>query len=63
MTGVDLAGKIRQMRSDIPIILCTGFSEWVNQDAARAMGICAFAMKPLSLRGLAELIRKDLETA
>jgi PAS domain S-box-containing protein len=61
MTGIDLAEKIKMIRSDIPIILCTGFSERINEDYTREIGIRAFLMKPVSLRGLAGLIRKVLD--
>jgi PAS domain S-box-containing protein len=62
MTGVDLAQEIAQTRSDIPIMLCTGFSERINEDSARNMGISAFIMKPVSLRDIAEQIRKVLKS-
>jgi two-component system, cell cycle sensor histidine kinase and response regulator CckA len=61
MTGVVLAEKIRQIRSDIPIIVCTGFSERINENSAKEMRISAFVMKPVTLRSIAELIRKTLE--
>jgi len=62
MTGIELASNIRQNRSDIPIILCTGFSEKIDEEGAGKMGICAFALKPLSIRDIAALIRKVLTT-
>jgi CheY-like chemotaxis protein len=46
ITGVDLARMMLQIRPDIPIILCTGFSTLVNESQARAFGIKEFAMKP-----------------
>ncbi len=61
MTGIDLAEAIKKIRSDIPIILCTGFSERINEDYTRGIGISAFLMKPFSLRGIAGLIRKVLD--
>lgn len=60
MTGADLAHELVQIRGDIPIILCTGFSERINEEGARKQGISAFIMKPASLKGLAEAIRKVL---
>ncbi len=61
MTGLDLAGKMLQIRPDIPIILCTGYSALVNEDVARAQGIREFVMKPLTKGAIAKLIRKVLD--
>jgi PAS domain S-box-containing protein len=60
ITGVELAKKLMNIRSDIPIILCTGFSETVTQEKAEAVGIREFLLKPLSARDLAETVRKAL---
>jgi|GEM_PF-395638 len=61
MTGGELSQEILQIRADLPIILCTGLSEMINEEKAKAMGIREFAMKPLSLRNIAQLTRKALE--
>lgn len=61
MTGAELSQEILQIRADLPIILCTGLSEMINEEKAKAMGIREFAMKPLSLRNIAQLTRKALE--
>jgi PAS domain S-box-containing protein len=61
MTGIDLAKEILAIRTDIPIIMCTGFSHLVDADKAAAVGIRAFAMKPLTKREIARTIRKVLD--
>ncbi len=61
MTGIELAKQILAIRADMPIIMCTGFSEFVDADKARAAGIRAFAMKPLTRREIATTIRKVLD--
>ena len=61
MTGVELAKEILALRADMPIIMCTGFSYAVNADKAKAAGIKAFAMKPLTKREIARTIRKVLD--
>ena len=61
MTGKDLAKKILSIRPDIPIILCTGFSERINEYSARAMGFKAFVMKPMALHDIARTIRNVLD--
>jgi len=60
MTGIDLARRMLQIRPDLPIILCTGFSTQISEDRARAMGIREFAFKPLAKRDISLLIRKAL---
>jgi DNA-binding NtrC family response regulator len=61
MTGVELAKEILALRTDMPIIMCTGFSYVVDADKAQAAGIKAFAMKPLTKREIAKTIRKVLD--
>jgi PAS domain S-box-containing protein len=61
MTGTDLAEQILQIRPGIPIILCTGFSERINEEGAKKAGICAFLMKPGNRRDIALLVRKVLK--
>jgi PAS domain S-box-containing protein len=61
MTGVDVAGEILTLRADIPIIMCTGFSYLVDADSAKAAGIKAFVMKPLTKKEIAMTIRKVLD--
>jgi len=61
MTGVELAGEILAIRADMPIILCTGFSHLVDAGKAKASGIKAFVMKPVTKRELATTIRKVLD--
>lgn len=61
LTGSDLARRILQIRSDIPIILCTGYSNLIDEDSAKALGIKEFALKPLTMGGIAKLIRKALK--
>ena len=61
MTGIDLTKEILTIRADMPIIMCTGFSHLVDADAAKAVGIKAFVMKPLTKREIARTIRKVLD--
>ena len=58
MRGDELAEKLIGMRSDIPIILCTGFSESISQEQAKALGIREFVMKPIIMQEMAATIRK-----
>ena len=61
MTGVDLARRMLQIRPDLPIILCTGYSSQVSEEKAKAFGIKGFAMKPLARKDIAVLIRNVLD--
>ncbi len=61
MTGLKLAGKLAEIRADIPIILCTGFSDQANEERALAMGIRAVLLKPLAMRDIAEAVRNVLD--
>ncbi len=58
MTGFELSRNILQIRPDFPIILCTGFSNLVDEEEAKQAGIKGFIMKPLTKKGLAELLAK-----
>ncbi len=61
LTGVALAGKILEVRQDIPVILFTGYSETVSPEQAEASGVTAYVMKPVTKHEVAQTIRQVLE--
>jgi CheY-like chemotaxis protein len=61
MTGIELTPRLMQIRSDIPIIICTGFSEMIDEGRAKAIGIRAYIMKPVVTEEIARTIRKVLD--
>ncbi len=61
LTGLELTTKALAIRPDLPIILCTGFSELINKEQALALGIRAYLMKPISIHQLALAVRKGLD--
>jgi PAS domain S-box-containing protein len=61
MTGTKLARHLLRIRPQIPIILCTGFSERVNAEKAKELGVREFVMKPLVLQDLANIVKKVLK--
>jgi FixJ family two-component response regulator len=61
MTGADLSREVLKVRPDIPIILCTGFSEIITEEKAKELGIREFLMKPITMKHLAEVIRRVLD--
>ena len=63
MTGVEMARQMIELRPGLPVILCTGYSSIIDEQAARQHGIQGFALKPIKAKVLAELIRKLLASA
>jgi PAS domain S-box-containing protein len=61
LTGAELAGKIMELRCDVPIILCTGFSKVMGPAEAKLLGIREFLMKPIYHQRMAEVIRQVLD--
>ena len=61
MTGDKLVKEILNIRSDIPIILCTGFSEKIDEKKAKATGVADYIEKPVDKRGFAYKVRKVLD--
>ena len=62
LTGLHLARELLAIRTNIPIILCTGHSDSVSSQKVREAGIRDFLMKPLGKQQLAEAIRRVLNT-
>ena len=60
MTGDKFALELMKIRSDIPVILCTGYSKKISDEQAAEIGIKAYTMKPLVMRDLATMVRKVL---
>ena len=61
LTGQMMAREMMAIRSDIPVILCTGHSDLIDEKRAEAMGIDAFVMKPISMGHIAKTIREVLD--
>jgi len=61
MNGANLSKELLRIRPDIPIILCTGFSDEIDRKTAEDIGIRAFIMKPVSRQKLTETIRHILD--
>ncbi len=63
MTGDVLSEKLMAVRPDIPIIVCTGFSEQINPEKAKRIGIRDLLMKPVSMEDLSRSIHRALNHA
>ncbi len=61
LTGEQLAKELMDIRPNIPIILCTGYSSKVDAEKANLIGISAFIMKPVDKKELSLTIRNVLD--
>ena len=61
MTGAELARKLLRIRPNLGIILCTGFSELITEEKAKAIGIHGYVMKPVVRSEIAGAIRAVLD--
>lgn len=52
LTGAELAARLLAERPDLPVILCTGYSEDVDEERAREIGIRGYLLKPVPSRTL-----------
>ena len=61
MTGETLAKELTQIRPDIPVILCTGYSEIPSERKLGASAVRDVVRKPIIVREMANSIRRVLE--
>ncbi len=61
MTGIQLTKALKDIRLDIPVILCTGFSEAITAKQVKDLGIRKLLIKPVDKTTLAKAIREALE--
>jgi PAS domain S-box-containing protein len=62
LTGSELAGQLIKIRPDIPVILCTGFSDTAIVEEAKTIGIREIFLKPLIMADLSVSIRNILDS-
>ena len=58
MNGAELTGRIKQLSPTTPVILCTGFSDIIDEEKAKRIRIDGYLFKPISLRQLAQTIHE-----
>ncbi|MBF0235688.1 MAG: response regulator [Desulfamplus sp.] len=63
MTGEQLAKKLIVIKPEIPIVMCTGFSELIDKEKAEALGIKGFLMKPVVMSEMGQAVRNVLDEA
>lgn len=60
MTGDALAKELLSIKPNLPVIICTGYSQTMDQERAKQLGIKAFVMKPILINEIAAAVRKVL---
>jgi CheY-like chemotaxis protein len=60
MSGLELVNELHAINNDIPVVLCTGFSDRITDQRAEELKINGFLMKPFVLSDLSKAIRKAL---
>ncbi len=63
LKGTELAAKVLDIKPEMPIILCTGYSPAVSRKKVLAMGIQELVFKPWAANDLSRIIRQLLERA
>jgi CheY-like chemotaxis protein len=61
ISGDQLASELIKIRPDIPVVICTGFSERMPEERAKTLGIKGFLMKPIVMKDLSKTIREVLD--
>jgi len=61
MTGDELTARVIKLRKDLPVILCTGYSENISEIKALKIGVKKFLQKPLESHKLLYWIREVLD--
>jgi CheY-like chemotaxis protein len=61
MSGLELVDQLIRIRPDIPVIVCTGYTEMIAEDTAGSLGIGAYVMKPVRISDISVKIRKLLD--
>jgi len=61
MTGDQLSKALLSIQPNIQIIICTGFSERINEEQSKNIGIKGFLMKPVVKAEMAQMVRQVLD--
>jgi CheY-like chemotaxis protein len=60
MTGADLAAEMLKIRPDLPVVLCTGYSNLIDEEEIKDLGVQRLLSKPIPARVLVELVTEFL---
>jgi signal transduction histidine kinase/CheY-like chemotaxis protein/HAMP domain-containing protein len=62
MHGTQLALAMMNVKRSIPVVLCTGYSERVDEEKAAELNFKAFIKKPIDMKRLLEILERELMT-
>lgn len=57
MSGKELIQELQKINSELPIILCTGYSNKIDEKEAERLGVKAFLLKPIDFPQLLQVLR------
>ena len=60
MTGIDMAAAMHKIRPELPVILCTGFSQEIDAARATELGLSDFLLKPVDMEALLSAVDRAL---
>jgi two-component system, cell cycle sensor histidine kinase and response regulator CckA len=60
MTGDKLILELLKIKPDLPAILCTGYSEWMDENKAMEKGIKCLLIKPFDMQKMALAVKEAL---
>jgi len=63
LSGLQLAARLREVRPNLPIVLCTGLSMVIPPDRLQALGEAWLLTKPFSTSELARVVRQALSSS
>jgi CheY-like chemotaxis protein len=61
MTGAGLARALLEIRPDLPVILCTGYSDEIDAHGAKELHVAGYFQKPVMPGELLERVGELLE--
>jgi len=61
MNGIKLAGRMKELKPELPVIICTGFTDRITDETIRKIGIDGYILKPFIKRELAQTMRRVLD--
>jgi len=63
MSGKEALRDIRNIRSDVPVILCSGFDQHETAARVASFGVAACLQKPFSMDALVQELRAAVDSA
>ena len=61
LTGEQLAGEIKKIRPDLPVVIVTGYNDRITPEKSISLGIRGMLMKPFDKTELSKMIRGLLD--